>query len=175
MGDYFQTYSCLLKKNFTKDKNKWLKLRVSRFKTRLKRGSSTIIFLWISHIFSKNFSYRTLLDDCVCWFLCSNQGFITLLWSHFFLSFVLVFFFYYSNSWQGDTSPSFLRHPPLKIFVYLRLFSVPPAFKVLWTVFPTLKESPLVLIWSTNLPWFKQISRERFYQFNCHFLSKINF
>ena len=27
----------------------------------------------------------------------------------------------------------------------------------------------------TNLPWFKQISKGRFYQFNCRFLSKINF
>ena len=53
--------------------------------------------------------------------------------------------------------------------------SVPPPFKVFWTVPPTLKQPPTAQIRPTNLSWFKQISKGRFYQFNCHFLSKINF
>ena len=83
--------------------------------------------------------------------------------------------------------PPFLRHPPLdpactpffKIFVSLTLFSVPPPFKVFQTVIPTLTQLPPALIQHTNLPYtitrFKQLSKGWFYQFNCRFLSKINF
>ena len=84
----------------------------------------------------------------------------------------------YQNSYQ----PLFLRHPPLdpacllfKFFVFPPLFSVPPCFKVLLTVSPTLTQPPTALIRPTNFPWFKQISKRRFYHFNCLFLSKINF
>ena len=56
--------------------------------------------------------------------------------------------------------PSFLFHPLLR---YFRQFP-PPAHKPL---------PPLIR--PTNLPWFKQISKRWFYQFNCCFLSKINF
>ena len=44
---------CLFKKNFTKDKSKWLKLQVSRPETPSKRDCITGIFLWISHDFFK--------------------------------------------------------------------------------------------------------------------------
>ena len=36
-------------------------------------------------------------------------------------------------------------------------------------------QPPPSLIWPTNLPWFVQISKGWLYQFNCCFLSKINF
>ena len=36
-------------------------------------------------------------------------------------------------------------------------------------------QPPPSQIWPTNLPWFKQISKWWFYQFNCCFLSKISF
>ena len=62
-----------------------------------------------------------------------------------------------------------------KIFVSALLFSVAPPFKVFQTVPPTLTQPLTALIRPTNLPWFKQISKERLYQFNCRFLSKINF
>ena len=79
--------------------------------------------------------------------------------------------------------PSFLRHPSLdparpplfKIFVTPPFFSVSPSFKVFSTVPPTLTQLHPALIRPTNLPWFRQISKGWFYQFNCHFLSKINF
>ena len=60
---------------------------------------------------------------------------------------------------------------PFKILVSCPLFSVSPLFKVS----PTLTQPPPVLICPTNLSWFKQISKGLFYQFNCHFLSKIDF
>ena len=76
----------------------------------------------------------------------------------------------------------FLRHPPpdlacllFKFFVFPPLFSVPPRFKVLLTVSPNITQPPTALIRPTNFPWFKQISKRRFYHFNCLFLSKINF
>ena len=75
--------------------------------------------------------------------------------------------------------PSLLRHLPLEpdcnLFIFLPLFSVPPTFKVFQTVSPTLMQPPTALIQPTNLSWFKQISKGQFYQFNCCFLSKINF
>ena len=40
---------------------------------------------------------------------------------------------------------------------------------------PTLTQIPAALIRPTNLSWFKQISKGWIYQFNCRFLSKINF
>ena len=49
--------------NFTKDKSQWLKLQVSRPENLLKKDSSTGIFLWVPHNFSKNVIYSTLLDD----------------------------------------------------------------------------------------------------------------
>ena len=52
------------------------------------KDSSTDIFLWILCNFPRNIIYRTPPDDCSCWFLHSNQGFIH--WSHpvcFFLYF----------------------------------------------------------------------------------------
>ena len=55
---------------------------------------------------------------------------------------------------------SFLFHPVLRYFRQ----SPPPS------------HNPLVsLIQPTNLSWFKQISKRLFYQFNCHFLSKLIF
>ena len=127
-------------KKLTKDKIKWLKMQVSRPETRLERESSTGIFLWFSLIFTKDLIYRTLLDDCFCWFLFYKQGFITPLWLHFFRFFLHVFTFIIDMVDEG-----------IKIFVW-----------------------PL-LIWLTNLLWFKKISKGRLYQFNCHFLSKIDF
>ena len=97
--------------NFTKDISKWLKLQVSSPETGVKRDSSTGIFLWISHIFSKNLIYRTLLDDCLCWFLCSNLGFITLLWSDFFRLFLHVFPFIIDIVGKGIPAPLFLKAP----------------------------------------------------------------
>ena len=86
---------------------------------------------------------------------------------------------------EGIPAPLFLRHPLLawpslppllKIFVSPPLFSVPPPFKVFQTVPPSLSQPSSALIQPpTNLPWFKQISKGLFYQFNCRFLSKINF
>ena len=79
---------------------------------------------------------------------------------------------------------SFSRHPTLdpacplpflKFFLPLPSFLFHPPFKVFLTVPPTLTQFPPALIRPTNLPWFKQISKGRFYQFNCRFLSKSNF
>ena len=53
--------------------------------------------------------------------------------------------------------PHFLFHPLLTI------------------VTPILTQPPTALIRPIKLPWFKQISKGRFYQYNCRFLSKINF
>ena len=52
-------------------------LQISRPET-FKRDSGTGIFLWIFRSSSKNFIYRTPLDDC-CWFLRSNFIFFLLL------------------------------------------------------------------------------------------------
>ena len=66
-------------------------------------------------------------------------------------------------------SPPFLKFLfPLPSFLFhslLRYFTVPP----------THTQPPPALIRPTNLLWFKQISKELFYQFNCRFLSKFNF
>ena len=40
---------------------------------------------------------------------------------------------------------------------------------------PILMPRPAALIQPINLSWFKQISKDRFYQFNRRFLSKTNF
>ena len=79
-------------------------------------------------------------------------------------------------------APFFSRHPlldpdcpPFKILVSPPLFFVPPSFKLFQTVPPTLMQPPTSLIQQTNRPWFKQISKGQFYEFNCHLLSKINF
>ena len=64
---------------------------------------------------------------------------------------------------------------PLFKIVSTSLFSVTPTFKVFYRVPPTLTQPPAALIRPTNLPWFKQISKGWFYQFNCRFLSKMNF
>ena len=56
--------------------------------------------------------------------------------------------------------PAFLFHPLLR---YFRQFPL------------TFRQPPTALIWPTNLLWFKQLSKGQFYQFNCHFLSKIHF
>ena len=72
----------------------------------------------------------------------------------------------------------FLSLPPthlFKFFVFPPLFSVPPPFKVFQTVPPTLTQIPPAVICSTNISWFKQIAKGQIYQFNCCFLSKINF
>ena len=65
--------------------------------------------------------------------------------------------------------------PLFKIFVSPLIFSVPLLFKVFEIVSLTLTQPLPALIRPTNLPWFKQISKGWFYQFNCCFLSKINF
>ena len=122
------------KKTSQKIKSKWLKLQLSRPETRLERDSSTCIFMWILHIFSKNLIYRTILDDCFYWFLHLNQGLITLLWSHFPLCFPFII----DIVGKGIPAPlSFLRHAPLdpacplfKIYVWPPLFSVPPLSNV---------------------------------------------
>ena len=78
--------------------------------------------------------------------------------------------------------PSFLRHPPLDSVYPHFLKSLFPSPLFCSTPFQgildsptTLKEPPPALIQSTNLLWFKQISKGWFYQFNCCFLSKSNF
>ena len=84
---------------------------------------------------------------------------------------------------KGVSAPSlFLRHPSLdpacplfKIFVSPLIFSVPLLFKVFEIVSLTLTQPLPALIRPTNLPWFKQISKGRFYKFTCRFLLKINF
>ena len=69
--------------------------------------------------------------------------------------------------------PSLL--PLLKIFVAPPLFPVPSCFKVFSTVSRTFTQILSALIWPPNCSWFKQISKGQIYQFNCCFLSKINF
>ena len=69
--------------------------------------------------------------------------------------------------------PSLL--PLLKIFVAPPLFPVPSPFKVFSTVPYTFTQILSALTWPTNRSWFKQISKGQIYQFNCCFLSKINF
>ena len=70
---------------------------------------------------------------------------------------------------EGPTlEPAF---PLLKIFVSPPFFYVPPGFKLFQTVSPALTQPPTAL----NLPWFRQMSKGRYFQFNCHFLSKIMF
>ena len=82
---------------------------------------------------------------------------------------------------KGVPTTLLIRHPPLdpacplfKIFVSPSIFSVPSPFKVFYTVSPNLMQPHPALIRPTNLPWFQQISKGWFYQFNCCFLSKIN-
>ena len=77
--------------------------------------------------------------------------------------------------WSHPCTPWPSLLPYFKIFVSPPLFSVPPPFKVFQTVPPTFMQIPPPLIWPTNLSWFKQISKGQIYQFNCRFLSKINF
>ena len=75
--------------------------------------------------------------------------------------------------------PSLLPLPLFKIFVFHPLFSVPPPVKVFQAVPSSLHNSLLHKL--TNQPSlhiisrFEQISNGWFYQFNCCFLSKINF
>ena len=59
--------------------------------------------------------------------------------------------------------PSVLFHPLLRHFRQ----PFPPT--------PDPHANPPALIRPRNLFWFKQISKGRIYQFNCRFLSKINF
>ena len=61
--------------------------------------------------FSKNLNCETLLDGCFCWFLCSNQGFITLLWSHFFNLFLHVFPFIIDIVGKGIPGPTLFKAP----------------------------------------------------------------
>ena len=68
------------------------RLQIRSPETSLKIDFGTGIFLWIFCNFSKNLSYRTPLDDCSCWFLCSNQSFIH--WSHFVHFFPSFFLFH---------------------------------------------------------------------------------
>ena len=128
-----------------------------------------------------HFFRNTYLQNTFGWLLLLIPPFQPRFYHTFFV-FSSWFSFYYWHSWWGDSSPSFLRHPTLdpacplfKIFVCPPLFSVPPPFKVFLTVPSTLTQPSSVLIWPTNLSWFKQISKGQFSQFNCHVLSKINF
>ena len=61
--------------------------------------------------------------------------------------------------------PSFLFHPS-SISRYFFRHSPPH---------PTIMQIPPALTWPTNLSWFKKISKGWIYQFNCCFLSKVNF
>ena len=71
---------------------------------------------------------------------------------------------------------SFIRRfqPLFKIFLSPLLYFAPLPFKVFSIVSPKPTQIPPALIWPNNLSWFKQISKGLIYQFNCHFLSKIN-
>ena len=83
----------------------------------------------------------------------------------------------------GPTPAPFLRHPPLDpacpsfqnlCFPYPLFCS--NLFSGILDSFPhPLTQPPPAVIRPSKLPWFKQISKGRFYQFNCRFLSKINF
>ena len=84
-------------------------------------------------------------------------------------------FFYRSIVHEGVPAPppflkqNFLNQPldpacPLfKIIASQAIFSVPPPFKVFYTVPTTQWQPPPALIQPTNLPWFKQISEGWFY------------
>ena len=76
---------------------------------------------------------------------------------------------------QPSSFPPHLHPLIFKILVSPPLFSVPLPFKVFSTVLLTLMQPPPALIQSINLSWVKRISKGRFYQFDCRFLSKINF
>ena len=76
---------------------------------------------------------------------------------------------------QPSSFPPHLHPLFFKILVSPPLFSVPLPFKVFSTVLLTLMQPPPALIQSINLSWVKRISKGRFYQFDCRFLSKINF
>ena len=76
------------------------RLQIRSPETSLKIDFGTGIFLWIFCNFSKNLSYRTPLDDCSCWFLCSNQSFIH--WSHFVHFFPSFFCFIVDNCNYGS-------------------------------------------------------------------------
>ena len=84
---------------------------------------------------------------------------------------------------NGGSSPPFFQAPTpwpslpslFKIFFSPPLFSVPPPLRYFRQFTPALTQPSTALIQPFNLPWFKQISKRQFYQFNCRFLSKINF
>ena len=79
---------CLFKKNFTKDKSKWLKLQVSRPETPSKRDSITGIFLWFHTIFSNPYS-QNVSGWLLLLTLPTNEGVIV--WSYFFCFFLHFF------------------------------------------------------------------------------------
>ena len=64
------------------------------------------------------------------------------------------------------------------VFISPSLFSVPPPFKVFEASSPHATPScpnPIDQPSLHIINRFKQISKGRFYHFNCHFLSKVNF
>ena len=74
-------------------------------------------------------------------------------------------------SWLSLSPPPLLKSLcPVPSFLFHSLFRYS-----IKTVPPTLTQIPPALIWPTNLPWFEQISKVWIYQFNCCFLSKMNF
>ena len=70
---------------------------------------------------------------------------------------------------------AYQNHPFLRSMCPHPSFLFHPHFKVFQTVPHTFTQIPPALIWSTNLSWLKQISKGQIYQFNCRFLSAINF
>ena len=133
------TSFCLLKRLYTKDKRKWLKLQVSRPETQLERDISTRIFMWISHIFFQKPNSTAQFTEQFWMNASADSSTPTKVLSHLYDHTVLhVFPFIIDIVGKGiPASPPFLRHPPLdpdcpvfKIFVFPLLFSVPPPFKV---------------------------------------------
>ena len=130
-----------------------------------------------TYLFSLNIMSSNLLSAC-------NEGDklmdYKLLTFEFFSSICLLI---YPPQFVRGFQPPSLRHRPLdpacrplfKIFVPPPLFSFPLPFKVFQTVPSTLTQLPHALTRPNDRLWFKQISKGEFYQFNCCFISKINF
>ena len=123
-----------------------IKLQVSRPETSLKRDSSTVIFLWILHNFSKNLIYGTALSNCSCWFLRSNQGFIH--WLTFFCFFSS--FPFIIDNCNGNSSRKAIK---MKIFFLLFTIIYANLTWMLLQQFRLVNNLPTHIRKNTDFPW----------------------
>ena len=86
-------------------------------------------YSFFTHFIRKPY-FGTLLDGCFCWFLCSNQGFIKILWSHFFHLFIHVFPFIIDIVGKGIPGPPLFKAPTpwSSLPLFLKSFFALPSF-----------------------------------------------